>query len=205
MHRIDFYPIHTSGMARNMSLYGDKLFTRRLALCKLEEENLATLVTWSQSDIACGTCLTPENYKLEQMRQQLQDGIFWSDQEKIFLVKTKEGDKAIGTAHYWHPVKGKKSVTMALKVAIPEERGKGYGTEIQKFLIIYLFDRLSTECIEMYTDVNNIPQQRCLKKLGFDLQESLTYDDLKVKRTGHLYRLTAEQYKAHSIYRYHYE
>jgi RimJ/RimL family protein N-acetyltransferase len=96
-------------------------------------------------------------------------------------------------------------VTMALKVALPEERGKGYGTEIQKFLIIYILDRLRVPAIEMYTDINNKAQQRCLDKLGFELIESLTYDDLHKKRIGHLYRLTAERYHTHPIYQFHYE
>ncbi len=188
-----------------MSLYGDTIFTRRLALVKLTEDDLATLVEWSKSSQACGSYLTPENYNLEQMRKQLASGTCWSEDEKLFLVKTKDEEQAIGTAHYWRPSSGVKNVTIALKVALPEERKKGYGTEIQKFLIMYVFDRLSIESIEMYTDINNIPQQRCLKKLGFDLSESLCYDDLKVKRTGHLYRLTAEQYKTHPIYQFHYE
>lgn len=193
------------GYNKNMSLYGNKLFTRRLALVRIEEDNFAPLVGWSQSDSACGSFLTPENYNLEQMRKQLASGVYWNDNEKMFLVELKDDGKAIGTAHYWRPAASRNNVTMALKIAIPEERGKGYGTEIQKFLIIYLFDRSSVESIEMYTDINNIPQQRCLKKLGFDLIESLTYDDLKIKRAGHLYRLTASQYKSHPIYQFHYE
>ena len=188
-----------------MILYGNKLFTRRLALAKIEEDDLATLVRWSQSDEACGSYLTPENYDLEQMRKQLASGAYWNDHEKMFLVATRENEKGIGTAHYWQPSRGKKSVTMALKIALPEERKKGYGTEMQKFLIMYVFDRLPIESIEMYTDINNIPQQRCLKKLGFDLVESLTYDDLTVKRTGHRYRLSAKQYSNHPIYQFHYE
>ena len=188
-----------------MSLYGNKLFTRRLTLAKLEEDDLATLVSWGQSDTACGSYLTPENYNLEQMRKQLISGAYWNDHEKMFLVKTRASKKPIGTAHYWQPSRGKKNVSMALKIALPEERQKGYGTEIQKFLIMYIFDRLSIESIEMYTDINNLPEQRCLKKLGFDLVESLTYDDLTIKRTGHLYRLSAKQYNSHPIYQFHYE
>lgn len=188
-----------------MSLYGDKLFTRRLILAKLQDSDIATLICWSNSDKACGPYLTPEQYNHEQMQTQLATGAFWSQQEKLFLVSTKNEQKAIGTAHYWQHSPGKKSVTLALKVALPEERGKGYGTEIQKFLIMYVFDRLALDSIEMYTDINNIPQQRCLKKLGFELCESLTYDDLHIKRTGHRYSLSVDQYKNHPIYQFHYE
>lgn len=188
-----------------MCLYGDTLFTRRLSLGKIQEDNLPIITAWSRSEAACGSYLTPENYNVEQMRCQIQSGVFWSDREKMFFVKTKEDSHPIGTAHYWQPSGGKNSITMALKIALPEERGKGYGTEIQKFLIIHIFDQLPIQSIEMYTDINNIAQQRCLKKLGFELVESLLYDDQQEKRTGHLFRLTAEQYHVHPIYQFHYE
>ncbi len=188
-----------------MSFFGDKLYTRRLALARIQEKDLPSIVAWSRSEEACGAYLTPEHYDLEQMRRQIHSGGIWSDLEKMFLVSLKENDRPIGTAHYWQPTGGKNIITMALKVALPEERGKGYGTEIQKFLIIHIFDRLPVEAIEMYTDINNTAQQRCLQKLGFELIESLVYDDQQEKRTGHLFRLTSKQYHSHPIYQYYYE
>jgi RimJ/RimL family protein N-acetyltransferase len=189
-----------------MSLFGDKLYTPRLSLGKIRKENLSFLVDWSSSEIACGSYLTPEKYSFEQMKNQIQSGVFWSDNEKLFFVETKEDGRPIGTAHFWQPSRGGTTVHMALKVALPEERGQGYGTEIQKYLIIHIFDRLGQiKAIEMYTDINNSIQQRCLYKLGFELVESLVYEDQQEKRTGHLFRLTIEQYHSHPIYQFHYE
>jgi len=189
-----------------MSFFGDKLFTRRLILSKIREDDLQTIVIWSRSEVACGPYLNPENYDIEQMRMQIKSGVFWSELERMFLVSLKESELPIGTVHYWRqPAASQNTITMALKVALPEERGKGYGTEIQKFLIMHVFDRLSVEAIEMYTDIDNTAQQRCLQKLGFELIESLAYDDQQEKRTGHLFRLTSKQYHLHPIYQYHYE
>jgi RimJ/RimL family protein N-acetyltransferase len=188
-----------------MSLFGDILYTTRLSLSKIQEDHLPDIVGWSHSEIACGSYLTPEKYHIEQMRAQIQSGVFWNDKEKMFFVETKEDSRPIGTAHFWQPTGGGNTITMALKVAMPEERRKGYGTEIQKFLIMHIFDQLTVKAIEMYTDINNSAQQRCLKKLGFELIESLMYDDQQEKRTGHLYRLKAEQYHSHPIYQFHYE
>lgn len=188
-----------------MSFYGNQLFTRRLTLRRVQESHLPTIVAWSQTEAACGGYLTPESYNMEQMKEQVRSGVFWSDLEKMFLVELKEDGRPIGTAHYWQPTGRQNTVTMALKVAIPEERGKGYGTEIQKSLIMHILDRLPVQSIEMYTDINNTAQQHCAKKLGFELIESLVYDDQREKRTGHLFRLTSEQYKAHPIYQFHYE
>ncbi len=188
-----------------MSLYGDKLFTRRLILRKIQESDLPVVVDWSGSEEACGAYLTPGKHDLEQMRRQLQSGIFWNEMEKMFLVELKDNGRPLGTAHYWSPPGRKDTVSMALKVAVPEERGKGYGTEIQKFLIMYILDQLPVGAVEMHTDINNTAQQRCLRKLGFELVESLVYEDQQKKRTGHLFRLTAKQYQTHPIYQFHYE
>jgi RimJ/RimL family protein N-acetyltransferase len=188
-----------------MSLYGDKLFTRRLIMRKIQDQDIPVVVAWSQSETACGAYLTPGNHDMEQMRQQIHSGIFWSDMEKMFLVELKEDGRPVGTAHYWRSPSRQNAVSMALKVAVPEERGKGYGTEIQKFLIMYILDQHLAGAIEMHTDINNIAQQRCLQKLGFDLVESLVYEDQQKKRTGHLFRLTARQYLSHPIYQFHYE
>lgn len=188
-----------------MSIYGERLFTRRLILRKIQELDIPLLVAWSQSTMACGPYLSPGIHDMAEVRQQIQSGVFWCDTEKMFLVELKADGRAIGTAHYW-PLPGRtRTVSIALKVAIPEERDKGYGTEIQKFLIMYLFDRQRVQAIEMHTDVNNIAQQRCLQKLGFELIESLVYDDQHHKRTGHLYRLTVERYRSQPIYQFHYE
>jgi len=94
---------------------------------------------------------------------------------------------------------------MAVKIADPEQRNKGYGTEAQKYLIIHLFSRLKARSVEMYTDINNRPQQRCLTKLGFELVETLNYDDHQVKRVGHLFRMDVAHFSNNPVYRYHYE
>ncbi|MBU1418240.1 MAG: GNAT family N-acetyltransferase [Proteobacteria bacterium] len=188
-----------------MSFFSDKLFTRRLALIKIKESDLPVIVDWSQSETACGAYLSPEKYDMEKMRGQIRSGVFWKDLEKMFLVTLKQDGRPIGTIHYWQPTGGQNRVTMALKVALPEERGKGYGTEIQKFLIMHILERHPVEAIEMYTDINNRSQQRCLQKLGFELIESLIYADQQKERIGHLFRLTTERYSSHPIYQFHYE
>jgi RimJ/RimL family protein N-acetyltransferase len=94
---------------------------------------------------------------------------------------------------------------MALKISEFEMRNKGYGTEAQKYAIMQLFTRMKLQRVEMYTDINNRAQQRCLHKLGFELIESLHYDDHRVQRVGHLYRIDAATFFKTPIYQYHYE
>lgn len=183
----------------------EKLFTRRLILRRVEKDDVDLLVDWSQSAASCGEYLSPEHYNRDQLQQQLDSGVFWNDAEKLFIIEKKEDNRPIGTIHFWQPTGKPDTRVVALKVADITERNKGYGTEAQKFLMIYLFDRIGIKKVEMYTDINNLPQQRCLKKLGFDLVESLNYDDQKLLRTGNLYRLGQDKYHSEPIYRYHYE
>lgn len=188
-----------------MTLTIEKLFTSRLLLRRVEPDDVDLLVSWSKSAESCGDYLSPEEYEPDQLQQQLTSGVFWNEKEKLFIIQKKEDNRPIGTIHFWQPTGKPETRVVALKVAETAERNKGYGTEAQKFLMIYLFDRMGIKKVEMYTDINNLPQQRCLKKLGFELVESLHYDDQKKLRTGNLYRLGFDRYSTEPIYRYHYE
>lgn len=187
-----------------MNLFGDQLFTPRLCLRRIQEEDLPLLVSWSQSVTANGPYLSPENLHLQQAAVQIQAGAYWNDEEKLFLIVHRQSNEPLGTIHYWRPAGREKTVAaLALKIALPDQRSKGYGTEAQKYMISYLFDRAGMEQVEMHTDIDNTIQQRCLRKLGFELVGSLTYSDQQVQRIGHLYRLTRTGYASQPIYQYH--
>jgi RimJ/RimL family protein N-acetyltransferase len=188
-----------------MSHFIEKLYTNRLMLRKVRQSDLALLVQWSQSKDSYGDYLSPEFFELHHLQQKLDSGVLWNDEEKIFLIERRRDAIPLGTIHYWQPPGKVDTVTVSVKIANFSERNKGYGTEAQKFLLIYLFDKIGVKRVEMYTDIDNLAQQRCLRKLGFRLVESLTYDDLHIKRTGNLYRLDVSHYSEELIYRFHYE
>jgi RimJ/RimL family protein N-acetyltransferase len=185
-------------------IFGEKLLTPRLSLRRVYEEDLQLLVDWSNSQEAHGDYLTPERLDREMGLSQIETGRLWSDENRVFLVELKDGS-AIGTVHCWLRPEHKNCGVMALKISDPEKRNSGYGTEAQKYVIINLFERQKIEAVEMYTDINNLPQQRCLKKLGFELVETLPYEDHQVGRIGHLFRLDKAMYSKSLYYQYHYE
>lgn len=184
--------------------FNEKVYSNRLLLRRITPEDLETLWRWSRSADAYGDFLSPEHLDREELTQRCLSGILWSDREKLFMIE-KRDDTALGTIHYWLSSGKPDTVTVAVKIAEPLERNKGYGTEAQKFLLIYLFDKMKVQHVEMYTDLDNLAQQRCLKKLGFSLIETLTYDDSGIRRTGNLYRISRPRYLEEAIYRYHYE
>ncbi len=185
-------------------MYDEIIYTRRLVLRRTQESDLPRLVAWSRSPESCGAFLTPENYNEGQFRQQLAAGVYWSERERLYLITLRD-TTPIGVIHFWRPPGQDGEVVMALKIALVKERNRGYGTEAQKYIIMYLFERHGVKSVAMYTDVNNQAEQRCLQKLGFELVESLTYEDQQVRRTGHLYRLTREVFSCQPIYQYHFE
>ena len=50
---------------------------------------------------------------------------------------------------------------------VPEARGHGYGTQVQRGLVHYLFAHTQAVRIEAETDVTNAAEQRALEKAGF--------------------------------------
>lgn len=187
-----------------MTLFGNRILTSRLQLRRIESEDLPLLVHWSNDPASYGDYLTPERLSSEQLRDQLHSGALWSESRKIFLIELREGPP-IGTLHYWLRHKEAKTAAISVRIASPEQRGKGYGTEAQKGLMSLLFNREGVAQVEMYTDVNNEAQQRCLRKLGFEIIQVVPYIDQEVQRIGYLYCLRWERFHQDMLYQNFYE
>jgi len=185
-------------------IFGDQILTPRLKLRRLVESDLPLFVAWSHSELAHGKYLTPDCIEAQRGLESIASGAFWNNENRVFLIELQEG-QPIGTLHYWLRTEHRGCAVMALKISEPAMRNKGYGTEAQKYAIIQLFTRMKLQCVEMYTDIDNCPQQRCLRKLGFQLTDSLHYDDHRIRRVGHLFRIDASTFSKTPIYQYHYE
>lgn len=187
------------------AFYGDRLYTPRLHLRRIQRADLPLICLWSTDAEACGSYLTPEGYCRDQLLELLHNSALWRTRERLFLIETRADNQPLGTIHYWMRQNQGDVAIMAVKIAVSRQRHQGYGTEAQKYLIIHLFKQIGVRCVEMYTDIDNHPQQRCLNKLGFQIERSLTYVDHSVKRTGHLFQLTAANFASHPVYQYHYD
>ena len=185
-------------------IFGDKILTPRLKLRRIVIDDLPLFVTWSNSATAHGKYLTPDCIDGATGRANIVSGAYWSHENRVFLIELRD-KQPIGILHYWLRSEQTGCAVMALKICEPDLRNKGYGTEAQKYAVIQLFTRMKIQKVEMYTDIDNYPQQRCLKKLGFQLVDSLRYDDHRIQRVGHLFRIDAATFARTSIYHYHYE
>lgn len=186
-------------------MHAETLYTRRLQMRRIRESDLPLILAWSNSEEACGAYLTPERFCAPSLAEQFTANAFWNRNDKTFLIEKRDPVLAIGTIHFWLRPDQRDTAVISVKIAEVRERNRGYGTEAQKYLIILLFDQIGVKQVEMYTDIDNTAQQSCLGKLGFAIRHSLTYDDRQMKHTGHLYRLTRQDYRTKAIYRFHYE
>ncbi|WP_419661879.1 GCN5-related N-acetyltransferase [Desulfosarcina variabilis str. Montpellier] len=184
---------------------GEKIYTCRLTMRRISEDDLPLILKWSNSEEAFGPYLTPERYTPKRLNEQFAGGALWRNGDKTFFIEKRECATPIGTIHYWQRQTQPDTAMLAVKIAEPAQRDKGYGTEAQKFLIIHLFEQAGIKNVEMVTDINNAAQQRCLSKLGFTIIDSQTYDDHQVVRTGYLFQLGYQDYQQKAIYRFHYE
>lgn len=183
----------------------EKILTKHLICRKFTENDLSIIVQWASSTISNGPYLSVENDSLEDTVNKFRNSSFWNEKSKTYLIETKEGKTPIGTIKYWTITDSSTTAMIALKIAIPEFRKKGYGTEVQKALIRELFKKYNYDAVEMYTDINNIAQKRCLEKLDFEDMKVESYIDAGVPRQGHLYRLTKERYEKSGVHIYYYE
>jgi len=183
----------------------EQFFTNRLICRKIIDKDIELITVWNNSQEAYGEYLTHEAATYDENIIKLNNNNFWNDNSKTFLIDTKDNKTPIGTIKYWTKIGGAKTALVALKISIPEYRKQGYGTEVQKALIRELFKTYHFESVEMYTDVNNEPQQKCLLKLDFKNIKTENYTDAGTTRQGYLYKLTKERYEKSGVHIYYYE
>ena len=82
---------------------------------------------------------------------------------------------------------------------LPEHRQKGYGTKAQGMLVAYLYETSNVQRIEAYTDVDNLPEQKCLEKVGFIKEGTLRATQFRKGewRDLYLYSILRDEHKAH--------
>ncbi len=97
-----------------------------------------------------------------------ENGLLASNYGALVIVTnegTIAGDVSYHQARYG-PNEGSTTYNIGISL-IPEQRGKGFGSEAQRVLAAYLFAVFPVQRVEATTDVSNIPEQRALEKAGF--------------------------------------
>ncbi len=179
----------------------ERIFSARLILARVKEDDGPLVVKWSSSPEANGRYLTADKISMSEWRSRLKSNFYWSEHAKTYTIALKNGP-LIGLIRYWQKGTDKTTALVTIKIALPDYRNKGYGAEAQNILVKKLFDYFGFHNVEMYTDINNLAEQKCLAKLGFRFVSAQLYNDHGVERTGKLYRLTRVDYEKSGIYNY---
>jgi ribosomal-protein-alanine N-acetyltransferase len=89
---------------------------------------------------------------------------------KMFIIQKKDGTRIGLTNHRLN--KPYKWTEIAYSV-IPNERGKGYGTETVQLIVDYLFLSKGLARIQAIVDMRNKASQRVLEKAGFQREGTI--------------------------------
>jgi len=119
-------------------------------------------------------------------------------QRTLYVVEKRDGTKVGLTMHFLAQPSGNVEIGYLI---VPEERGKGYGSEAAQITVDYLFLAKDIVRIQAATNVMNIGSQRVLEKVGF-VKEGLMRKDVFARGewiNSYLYSILKEEWKGPKI------
>jgi len=132
------------------------------------EENVGRLVEWTLDPVAQGPYKRLPPLNAEELRHQF---LHSSDREYFLIRRTRDG-RQLGRFYWraWRFAGESAGVDWELNIIIanPQERGKGYGTAVQRLAAEYLLGLSETRSVFAYTYTTNEAERRALAKAGFE-------------------------------------
>jgi len=143
----------------------------RVLLRPLREEDWEKIREWGKSREALWGQF--QRFQLDHLPMLLeaykQTGLLKRD-SGFLIIETIDDQKTVGFVRYTLLRFPDADVAYPeIGVGVPEkvDRGKGYAGEAVGLLVDYLFSGYPMERVAAFTDVENVPAQRILEKLGF--------------------------------------
>lgn len=106
-----------------------------------------------------------------------------------FMIVARQGEKPLGVVGFFTSYTALDTVDIWYAITIPDERGKGYGSEAVRLLVDFLFTHKPLERVGATSDVENEASYKLLEKLGF-------------RREGQLQRALFHHGAWHDVYAY---
>lgn len=132
-----------------------------------DHQNVDLLVRWTLDPVAQG----PYKRVPRMTAAQLHDLFLHSSDRQYFLIRRTANRKPLGR-FYWRAWRFGSSYEIIdwelnIFIAEPHDRGKGYGTAVQKLALDYLLQQPETRSVFAYTYAMNKAERRSLEKAGF--------------------------------------
>ena len=130
----------------------------RVNLRLMEREDMLILKEWVNNPDFVGE-FEPVSQETRRDLEKQYDAL---TEGQWFFIEKKDGAKIGYVAHFLRNNRVELGYSL-----VPDERGKGYGTEAVKIAVDYLFLSKSIMRIQVETDPKNAASQRILQKAGF--------------------------------------
>jgi RimJ/RimL family protein N-acetyltransferase len=149
----------------------------RIVLRPIQDQDWPTIEEWGKErDSLWGPYQRFQLDHVPMLHQAYQQTGLLSRESGILLVEILQDQEVVGFVRYsLIPYPDAEMPYPEIGFGIPKasERGKGYAKEALGLLIQYLFAGYPVERIIAFTDRDNIPAQRMMKSVGFQLEGTL--------------------------------
>jgi RimJ/RimL family protein N-acetyltransferase len=146
-----------------------------------DPQNIELLVEWTLDPVAQG----PFKRVPPMTAAELHDLFLRSSDRQYFLIRHTADQEPLGRFYYraWRFGGSHETVDWELNILIaePSERGKGYGTEVQKLALDYLLELSETRSVFAYTYATNRAERRSLEKAGLEEKGHLPHPYYRVR------------------------
>jgi RimJ/RimL family protein N-acetyltransferase len=104
-------------------------------------------------------------------RRWTESGLLGDDGGTLIVLHSTD---RVGTVSWRKVQTGPIACNWAIGIGLaPEFRGRGYGSEAQRLLVLYLFAFTQANRIEATTEITNVAEQRALEEAGFTREGTL--------------------------------
>ena len=146
-----------------------------------DSSNVDLLVDWTLNPIAQG----PYKHVPYMTAEHLRTLFLGATDRQYFLIKRTADDNRLGRFYWraWHfDSPNKIDWELNIFLAAPMERGKGYGTAVQRLASDYLVTCDETASVFAFTLSTNVGERRALEKAGFHEVGELPHAYYRVDR-----------------------
>ena len=119
-------------------------------------------------ELAAFDATRPYNGGLSEYLSILSDELTYpSPYRRTLAVEDLEGNH-IGNVMYYNLDRDKRETEIGITIGVREYWGRGYGTDLLKTFVGYLFDNLPLDRVYLKTLDWNLRAQRCFENAGFE-------------------------------------